>query len=271
MLRDNRPQSHNRRTKNAFTLIELLTVTAIIGVLASILFPVFAQVREKGRQTVCTSNLRQIALANQMYAQDYDAHFVPAAPGFPSDNFRWFGVRDAQAVFQPKAGPLVPYLKENGMLRQCPAFAAKSGFDRGTGGYVYNAYSVGGCIWWKGYTNEGFNCSAMESGLAKPAETAMFADGALDDGSGTGPVETAFMEPPPSISLHYTGWGEPLDPTCHFRHHKLCNVAFADAHVRTLPMTLSAAQSPAYPAANPQANNLGWFGPTEGDTYYDPN
>ncbi len=58
--------------RRAFTLIELLVVIAIIAVLAAILFPVFAQAREKARQASCTSNLRQIGLAFQMYAQDYD-------------------------------------------------------------------------------------------------------------------------------------------------------------------------------------------------------
>jgi prepilin-type N-terminal cleavage/methylation domain-containing protein len=64
--------------RKAFTLIELLVVIAIIAILGAILFPVFAQAREKARQTTCASNLRQIALATQMYLQDYDETFFPA-------------------------------------------------------------------------------------------------------------------------------------------------------------------------------------------------
>jgi prepilin-type N-terminal cleavage/methylation domain-containing protein/prepilin-type processing-associated H-X9-DG protein len=60
------------RVRSGFTLIELLVVIAIIAILASILFPVFAQAREKSRQTACLSNVRQIAVSVSMYAQDYD-------------------------------------------------------------------------------------------------------------------------------------------------------------------------------------------------------
>jgi len=64
-----------KRTIKAFTLIELLVVIAIIAILAAILFPVFAKVREKARQTTCTSNMKQIGLAILQYQQDYDETF----------------------------------------------------------------------------------------------------------------------------------------------------------------------------------------------------
>ena len=74
--------------RRAFTLIELLVVIAIIAILAAILFPVFAQARDKARQTADLSNLKQIGLAIQMYAQDYDETMAPAEgwrPDLPSD------------------------------------------------------------------------------------------------------------------------------------------------------------------------------------------
>ena len=60
------------KSRFAFTLIELLVVIAIIAILAAILFPVFAKVREKARQTSCASNLKQLGLAITQYTQDYD-------------------------------------------------------------------------------------------------------------------------------------------------------------------------------------------------------
>jgi len=77
--------------KSAFTLIELLVVIAIIAILAAILFPVFAQAREKARQTSCISNQKQIGLAMFQYIQDYD-EFLPFANTVDQNNFehRWY-------------------------------------------------------------------------------------------------------------------------------------------------------------------------------------
>jgi prepilin-type N-terminal cleavage/methylation domain-containing protein len=79
-----------RHRSRGFTLIELLVVIAIIAILAAILFPVFAQAREKARQASCLSNAKQMSTAVMMYAQDYDEtfplYFQPQANG---DNWYW--------------------------------------------------------------------------------------------------------------------------------------------------------------------------------------
>jgi prepilin-type N-terminal cleavage/methylation domain-containing protein/prepilin-type processing-associated H-X9-DG protein len=71
-----RPRIVPHRTRSqGFTLIELLVVIAIIAILAAILFPVFAQAREKARQSSCLSNIKQLGLGLTMYAQDWDETF----------------------------------------------------------------------------------------------------------------------------------------------------------------------------------------------------
>jgi prepilin-type N-terminal cleavage/methylation domain-containing protein/prepilin-type processing-associated H-X9-DG protein len=69
------------KTKQAFTLIELLTVIAIIGILAAILIPVVGLVREAAKGSLCRSNLRQIGVAAHLYAADHDDFLPPTRPG----------------------------------------------------------------------------------------------------------------------------------------------------------------------------------------------
>ena len=80
--------------KRGFTLIELLVVIAIIAILAAILFPVFAQAREKARQTACMSNQRQIALAIMMDAQDSEEYLTTTA--------KWTGVVNNRKILMCK-------------------------------------------------------------------------------------------------------------------------------------------------------------------------
>jgi len=65
-----------RQRGSGFTLIELLVVIAIIAILAAILFPVFAQAREKARQTSCLSNIKELTLGSIMYTADYDSKYI---------------------------------------------------------------------------------------------------------------------------------------------------------------------------------------------------
>jgi prepilin-type N-terminal cleavage/methylation domain-containing protein/prepilin-type processing-associated H-X9-DG protein len=80
-----RSQRRRAALPTGFTLIELLVVIAIIAILAAILFPVFAQAREKARSITCISNLKQLGTATAMYAQDYDETF-PGGWNYAANN-----------------------------------------------------------------------------------------------------------------------------------------------------------------------------------------
>src|SRR5688500_16396413 len=114
-----------RQARRAFTLIELLVVIAVIAILAAILFPVFAQAREKARAISCLSNMKQIGTAAMMYVQDYDEQFPLAFTVVTGGNvLDWRGM-------------LLPYIKNGaigaasgardttviGGVFQCPSIA----------------------------------------------------------------------------------------------------------------------------------------------------
>src|SRR5690349_17534704 len=120
-----------RRWRFGFTLIELLVVIAIIAILAAILFPVFAQARERARQTSCLSNMKQIGLGLAMYNQDYDETMHLA---FANDN----PINNGQLNVAPIDGQLKPYSK-NDQIWHCPSDSF-SAADTSLGDYWDGSY-----------------------------------------------------------------------------------------------------------------------------------
>ena len=105
-----------------FTLIELLVVIAIIAILAAILFPVFAQAREKARQTACLSNLKQIGTALRMYADDHDGSYPMFGKGGGTPNPGNMGRSVYRRADDPQGLPVLldPYSKSKAIWI-CPS------------------------------------------------------------------------------------------------------------------------------------------------------
>lgn len=222
-------QSLAPRSRRAFTLIELLVVIAIIAILAAILFPVFAQARDAARKTACTSNLRQIGTALNMYLQDYDEQFhkgatmnVPAQNGFGSntsldgwDNWPWF---------------YGPYVKNVGVF-DCPTSPDRTadltdpewGND---GNYGYN---------YSGLTRDQGTAARSLAEIGEPADVFVFFDsGDTQVRAGTNDWPGLLEELDANLNCDANQIGTRYSKECAFRHAGRVNVAFADGHVKTL-------------------------------------
>ena len=137
ILGGNQMNDFKEKLFNGFTLIELLVVIAIIAILAAILFPVFAQAREKARQSSCLSNMKQIGLGVFMYSEDYDETL-------PAGCYTNYTTNGATYTYFGIPNLLDPYIK-NWSIWKCPSQAVETnlgplpGLVSGTiGGISYN-------------------------------------------------------------------------------------------------------------------------------------
>ena len=230
-----------RQRSRGFTLIELLVVIAIISILAAILFPVFAQAREKARQASCASNLKQIGIAWQMYIQDYDGVACPAYYYSPDGNiqFSWDFTQDSTnyPTIVNSPGFLNPYTK-SGLINACPSFPVgltAAGGKQYTG-YAYNTSYIGrdapyetyGC----GNTVNGVsNCvtpTALSS-IGSPTSIALFADAGFYNTYAAyppiGPWGSNYLRSPSDSLYSMGGFAD-------FRHQNTTNVCYVDGHVK---------------------------------------
>src|SRR5579871_1790353 len=199
--------------RSGFTLIELLVVIAILSILAAILFPVFAQAREKARQAACASNMRQMGLGVQMYTQDYDERLPLAATATATGFLNWHHFVD-------------PYVK-NKQIWVCPStdLPIKNIFGDLVCHYGFNSY----------YLNEGVdpknvftlnNAPGVTLGaVAEPAKTVLLADTRGIDGLLPANHLSTYVLPPSQPDADF--WGRP-DP----RHTGGVIVSLLDSHVK---------------------------------------
>jgi prepilin-type N-terminal cleavage/methylation domain-containing protein/prepilin-type processing-associated H-X9-DG protein len=244
-------------TKRGFTLIELLVVIAIIAILAAILFPVFAQAREKARATSCLSNLKQISLAVIMYRQDYDERNVQMWQCCLSNKF---GDPPARHWWQE---PVLPYIKniqifaepdtsspwfigELHSVNKDATWAAGDSSYRFESGVGLNWYTPPGwpnvddCGYW-GCSSPGSAIDGLsDSDVVRPAERVMLGDSSappvigpnegfykLDPGGWAADITFDRWKNVEDYSA--TSWGYIAGAS---RHSKQMNVALFDGHIK---------------------------------------
>lgn len=162
--------------KRGFTLIELLVVIAIIAILAAILFPVFAQAREKARQITCVSNLKQIGLGVLQYNQDYDECFPMVDYISNGTELRWY-----QAV-----GPYIKngntyangYYNGSGGIWTCPDLSVPQPGNYGANWLLMTSGAGVGA----GPTGNGWPPPTLAV-LQTPADTVLVAEKGLNVGN----------------------------------------------------------------------------------------
>ncbi|BDI28920.1 hypothetical protein CCAX7_009710 [Capsulimonas corticalis] len=265
------PPAISKPRLSAFTLIELLVVVAIIGIIAAILFPVFAQAREKARQTSCSSNLRQLSMSILQYIQDNDetvpmVEYTVDGAVKPNDYFTWARV-------------VQPYAKNWSILR-CPdaEHDPRNAWQTPTDANFYHLQSSPSYGYNYNYLNPWQPCETTPiltdnyglaiiagppvnlSQIQEPSRTVMLTDVKLFGDATSAPLASDFVDspavalPPTDCGIYTQGWGvgstgdDPTlgaDPTStgsfDARHHGGGNVAFCDGHVHWMtPAALAA-------------------------------
>jgi prepilin-type N-terminal cleavage/methylation domain-containing protein/prepilin-type processing-associated H-X9-DG protein len=243
-----------------FTLIELLVVIAIIAILAAILFPVFAQAREKARATSCLSNLKQIGTGMAMYVQDFDEHY-PMADYF-SDPGTWNRQHEWPDVVMPyikngtigtnAAGEAVSW--GQGGIFACPSFPINQSGEYGINMSIAND----GTTSWNNTTNVP---TASLASIESPANTALIAEKGVNDATwgfiymessesawtdSVAPVngqQTHFgphydLDTTKNHNCDYAGTGSGTWDGCgmfpRYRHQNTCNMVFSDGHAKAM-------------------------------------
>jgi len=214
----------------AFTLIELLTVMAVIAGMLLIVLPSLRAARQQAQSVYCLNNLRQMAIAAHQYASLYKDHYPLAYYTVKIRQIRYYYCWDFTTWKDWGQNPAVECV-EPGLLwmahttekvQQCPVFKREdTWFADPYTGYNYNTSYIG--------MNETITPvnSARTTEVASPARTALFGDGEFSSGA------NKFMRAPFS-NPRDASFSDPgrVAGTQGFRHRGKTNVAFCDGHAQ---------------------------------------
>ena len=263
-----------KKRNNAFTLIELLVVIAIIAILAAILFPVFAQAREKARSISCLSNMKQLGTGLMMYVQDYDETYP-------------LGVQEDWNNDWPVA--VQPYVKNLGIFRcpddgdltqadwtkpwaGVPVSYATNGYlqDRGSGTHLFGLIGVSQA-WMNNNTGQPGITMAV---VNKPAETVLLSEkhnrearknGGTGNLSGWGPggvisgVDwwdwTAPGNIPDGSRSATAAYPYGRNGAVSFKHNDFANFTFSDGHAKAMKPVATNPQNSTLTGAAKDAEN----------------
>lgn len=220
------PANPNR----GFTLLELLVVIVIIAVLSTLALSGWNMYRGLATRAVCSSNLRQLSAAVNLYTADSNGFFPPYVTSNPGGGRMWYfgletsppGSGEGDRDLDLTQGPLYPYIEAVGKIEVCPGFNYynalwKPKFKGASYGYGYN-WLLGGRL---GGTP--VNVATLSSG----GRVILFGD--------CGQVNT-FQAPAtpkkPMIEEFYVI--NETDKTIHFRHGGRANILFVDGHVESM-------------------------------------
>jgi len=199
--------------RKGFTLIELLVVIAIIAILAAILFPVFAQAREKARQTTCLSNYKQTGLAALAYINDYDEQF-PLAFGWHGNQWGFTYIYTTPPDWRPGSPAAIAIRSQywgfslQTYIKNYDVYACPSSSENRLAGVDYNAPRK---PWANiGTAYNGYLHTYSMAGVRKPAQVPMFWEG-------WGKINFAgFGGSTPQLQCDQTS-SDPSNPPCRFQ------------------------------------------------------
>ncbi len=210
-----------------FTLIELLVVISIIGISAAMLMPGLKQARDASRTTTCSSNLRQMGMAAQMYLDDNGCYFRFNL--ISGGNCLWyFGL---ESPYSPTGAPgtrhldatkakLYPYFQTLRGIEICPGYNYRDPLWR----RKYDQFSTG-----YGMNFNLFNVNP-NAPTSTPSRVVCFADSAQVNNF----QAPASSSNPMIEEWYYVEAGTPANT--HFRHNSRANAVFCDGHVESLAM-----------------------------------